>query len=146
MAEPAPPTALPVTQRLRHWLRTHRFPLSCIVLGVGVLMVILSLGDFTPLNAVWPFTTINSYTDQSGNGGENWNLVFVIVGPILVIIGGYLVGAYLVARSRFEQLMRSKSKAELLRNIPEIEDLLWDLLPYDQVRFEQKCAELRIRR
>ncbi len=109
-------------------------------------MVVLALGDFTPLDTVWPFTVINASTDQSGSGGENWNLVFVILGPILVIIGGYLVGAYVVARRRFEQLMRSKSKAELLRNIPEMEELLWDLLPYDQVRYEQKCAELHIRR
>lgn len=145
MADEAP-APLPAFQRLRHWLRTHRFPLSALVLGVGLLMVILSIGDFTPLNAVWPFTAINGSTDQSPNGGENWNLLFVVLGPILVIIGGYLVGAYVVARRRFEQLMRSKSKAELLRNIPEIEDLLWDLLPYDQVRFEQKCSDLRIRR
>ena len=140
------PAPLPFTQRVRHWLRTHRFPLSCVILGAGIVMVVLALGDFTPLNAVFPFTSINASTDRSGSGGENWNLVFVVIGPILVIIGGYLVGAYLVARRRFEQLMHSKSKAELLRNIPEIEELLWDLLPEDQGRYEQKCIELHIRR
>lgn len=146
MTEEAPTGPPPLMLRMRHWLRTYRFPLSCIVLGVAVVMVILALGDFTPLNAVYPFTVINSYTDQSGNGGENWNLLFVILGPILVIIGGYLVGAYVVARRRFEQLMRSKSKAELLRNIPELEELLWDLTPEDQLRYERKCMDLHIRR
>jgi len=139
MADEAPAAPPSLGLRARHWLRTHRFLLSCIVLGAAILMVVLALGDFTPLANVYPFTAINGYTDQSGSGGENWNLVFAIAGPILVIIGGY-------ARSRFEQLMRSKSKAELLRNIPEIEDLLWDLTPYDQVRFERKCIELHIRR
>ncbi|MGI0141006.1 MAG: hypothetical protein ACREBT_07700, partial [Thermoplasmata archaeon] len=64
----------------------------------------------------------------------------------LAIIGAYLVGAYLVARRRFEQLMRSRSKAELLRNLPEIEELLWDLTPADQQRYLAKCVEFRIRR
>lgn len=132
--------------RARHWLRTYRFPLSSLILAVAVVMVILALGDFTPLNTLYPFSVINGYTDQSGNGGENWNLLFVILGPILVIIGGYLVGVYLVARRRFEQLMRSKSKAELLRNISELEELLWDLTPDHQRRYDRKCAELHIRR
>lgn len=143
MPEEAPPPSRRV-QNARRWLRTQRFPLSCLILGVAVLLVILALGDFTPLNAVWPFTAINGYTSPSG--GDNWNLLFAIVGPILAIIGGYLVGAYLVARRRFEQLMRSKSKAELLRNIPEMEELLYDLLPEDEVRYAEKLVELRIRR
>ena len=67
-------------------------------------------------------------------------------GPIVSIIGGYMVGAYSVARRRFEHLMLTKSKAEFLRNIPELEDLLWDLTPYDEVRYENKRSELRVRR
>ena len=140
-AEPAP-----FFQRVRLWLRVHRFVLSALVLGVAIVLVVLALGDFTPLSAVYPFTVLNTYTDRSGSGGQNWNLLFAIVGPILTIIGGYLVAAYVIARRRFEQLMRSKSKAELLRNIPELEGLLWDLTPDDQTRYDQKCADLHIRR
>jgi hypothetical protein len=42
--------------------------------------------------------------------------------------------------------MVTKSKAEFLRNLPEVEDLLWDLTPADEVRYLDKKAELRIRR
>lgn len=147
MAEEPGGAVLPSTpHRLKSWLRTYRFALSSVVLGAGFVMVVLALGGFTPLSGVYPFTAINGVTDQSGHGGENWNLVFVVVGPILVIIGGYLVGVYVVARRRFEELMRSKSKAELLRNIPEIEELLWDLTPSDHVRYERKLSELHVRR
>lgn len=134
----------PWTQRARYWLRTWRFPLSAAVLAAGVFLTVLAFASFTPLSVIQPFQTIQQYT--SPPGGDNWNLAFAILGPILVIIGAYLVGAYLVARRRFEQLMRSKSKAELLRNIPEIEELLWDLTPADHQRFLTKCTELRIRR
>jgi len=42
--------------------------------------------------------------------------------------------------------MLTKSKAEFLRNIPELEELLWDLTPKDQTRYDQRLAELRLRR
>jgi len=42
--------------------------------------------------------------------------------------------------------MVTKSKAEFLRNIPELEDLLWELTPADEIRYEQKKSELRVRR
>ena len=72
--------------------------------------------------------------------------MFVIVGPIIAVVGLYLVGAYHYARRKFEHLMVTKSKAEFLRNIPELEELLWDLTPHDEVRYEDKRAELRVRR
>jgi len=73
-------------------------------------------------------------------------LWLVIVGPIVAIVGAYLVGAYYIARARFEHLMLTKSKAEFLRNLPDLEDLLWDLTPADEQRYIEKKTELRIRR
>jgi hypothetical protein len=136
----------PFGRRLRHWARVERGWLSVLVLAIGVLLTVLAVGDYTPLGTTGPFSQINSATDLSGTGGPNYNLLFVIIGPILVLIGGYLVGAYYVARRRFEHLMLSRSKAEFLRNLPEVEDLLWDLTPADESRYEAKKSELRIRR
>jgi hypothetical protein len=136
-------TALPFDRRLRVWLRTQRAPISIAVLAIGFALTVLALGDFTPLRDTTLFAAINGATDTPS---ANYDLVFVILGPILIIAGGYLVGAYFYARRRFEHLMLTKSKAEFLRNIPELEELLWDLTPRDQVRYEQKLAELRLRR
>ncbi|MGI0068331.1 MAG: hypothetical protein ACREB9_07995 [Thermoplasmata archaeon] len=130
----------------RLWLRTYRFPLSAVVLAVGVVLSFLAIAAFSPLGNAWPFSAIDYYTNQTARGGVNYNLAFAIVGPIILIIGAYLVGAYMVARNRFEQLMRTKSKAEFLRNLPEVEELLWDLTPGDHSRYLDKCAELRVRR
>ena len=134
---------VPWDRRLRRGLRTYRAAISIFVLAVGFLLTILALGAFTPLSTSPPFNTINTATDTPT---ANYNLVFVIVGPILIIVGGYLVGAYFSARRKFEHLMLTKSKAEFLRNIPEVEELLWDLTPDDQLRYEQKLADLRLRR
>jgi len=135
--------SVPLGRRFRHGLRTYRAWIADFVLGAGIFLTILGLGYFTPLSNSWPFTVINQYTVTAT---DNWNLVFIVVGPILVIIGGYMVGAYYTARSKFEHLMVTKSKAEFLRNIPEIERILWDLTPNDEIRYERKRAELRVRR
>jgi len=136
-------TELTFDRRLRRWMRVQRAAISIAVLAIGFLLSILAVGAFTPLAQTPPFPTIDQATTP---GGTNYNLVFVILGPILIIVGGYLVGAYFYARRRFEHLMLTKSKAELLRHLPELEELLWDLTPRDEARYEQKIAELRIRR
>ncbi|HKV90370.1 MAG TPA: DUF3198 domain-containing protein [Thermoplasmata archaeon] len=144
MAEAA--EKVPFDRALRRFVRTYRFLLSAILLAGGVLLTVLAVGAFTPLMATTPFPTIDNATDQSASGGPNYNLVFVVVGPIVVMIGSYLVGSYYIARRKFEHLMVTKSKAEFLRNLPELEDLLWDLTPKDELRYLDKKSELRVRR
>ncbi|MCI4361367.1 MAG: DUF3198 domain-containing protein [Thermoplasmata archaeon] len=145
MAEADGPT---FGHRLRFFLRSQRFALSILVLGIGILLTVLAAGDLTPLSHGPVFPAINQYTDQSlaPNAGPNYNLAFAILGPIISVVGAYLVGAYYIARRRFEHLMFTKSKAEFLRNIPDLEDLLWDLTPADEARYEDKKSELRVRR
>jgi heme/copper-type cytochrome/quinol oxidase subunit 4 len=133
----------PFERRFRTGMRVHRAIISVLVLAVGSLLTILALGFFTPLSNLSFFSSINAQTDQPN---ANYNLVFVIVGPIITIVGLYLVLAYYYARRKFEHLMVTKSKAEFLRNIPELEEILWDLTPNDEVRYEDKRAELRVRR
>jgi hypothetical protein len=131
-------------RKLRRLLRTYRFPLAIVVFAAGDALSALALGYFTPLANSAPFSSINSVTGAPG--GTNYNLLFVVVGPIVAIIGAYFVGAYLVARRKFEHLMETKSKAEFLRHIPELEQLLWELTPHDEERYFEKRIELRVRR
>ncbi len=148
MADEAPE---PLRRRLRNGLRTYRYPISLVVLIVGLLLCFLAIGDFIPqLASTGLYTFLNKYTDPSQMGSianqPNYDLAFVIIGPIISIVGAYLVGSYVIARRKFEHLMESRSKAEFLRNIPELEDILWDLTPADEQRYLLKRAELKIRR
>jgi hypothetical protein len=135
--------ALPLSRRFRHGLRTYRAWIADTILAIGVLLTTLALGYFTPLANSQPFVAINGATDTPS---ANYNLVFIVLGPIIIIAGAYLTGTYYNARHKFEHLMKTKSKAEFLRNIPELEDLLWELTPTDELRYEEKKVELRIRR
>jgi hypothetical protein len=137
------PEKVPLGRRLRYGMRKYRAEIALFILAVGVLLTVLAAGYFTPLSTMGPFPAINAATDTSS---WNYNLLFVIVGPIIVIVGTYMVGAYFNARHKFEHLMLTKSKAEFLRNIPELEELLWDLTPADEERYEAKRAELKVRR
>jgi threonine/homoserine/homoserine lactone efflux protein len=133
----------PLGRRFRTFLRTYRFALSIFLFAVGVLLTVLAAGDLTGLSAYPPFSWIDSITDQAN---VNYNLVFVVLGPIITIVGAYFLASYILARRRFEHLMETRSKAEFLRNLPEIEKLLWDLTPEDEIRYANKKADLRIRR
>jgi hypothetical protein len=130
-------------RRVRDWFRRNRFGVSALVFGAGILLTVLAAGDLTPLSTVAPFTSINQVTDAPN--GANYNLAFVVIGPIVSIIGAVLVGGYLLSRRRFEHLMKTKSKAEFLRNLDKIEELLWDLTPSDEQRYLDKRAEFRLR-
>ncbi len=130
-------------RRARDWLRRNRFPVSIVVFASGIFLSVLAAGDFTPLSTVQPFIAINSVT--AAPGAPNYNLAFVIIGPIVSIVGAVLFGGYLLARQRFEHLMKTKSKAEFLRNLDKIEELLWDLTPEDEQRYLDKRAEFRLR-
>lgn len=141
----APETpAEPWGRRFRHGMRAQRALLSLVLLGMGLALSVLAIGYFTPLSQSSFFSSINSVTFPTG--GTNYNLLFVVAGPIISIVGAYLVGSYFHARRRFEHLMLTKSKAEFLRNIPELENLLWDLTPHDEVRYQQRMADLRLKR
>jgi ABC-type multidrug transport system fused ATPase/permease subunit len=145
--------------RLRRFLRTARFPLSLVVLAVGVALTVIAMGAWTPLISDPPFNSLAPpllgpdcserpappCSSTPPTTGVDWTLAFWIVGPILALVGVYMSYAYLKARWRFEHLMRTKSKAEFLRSVAEVEDLLWDLTPKDEVRLLQKKQELKIR-
>ncbi len=130
-------------RRIKDWLRRNRFVVSVVVLAAGAFLTVLAAGDLTPLNTVQPFLAINAVT--AAPNGANYNLAFVVIGPIVALVGAVLVGGYVLSRRRFEHLMKTKSKAEFLRNLDKIEELLWDLTPTDEQRYLDKRAEFRLR-
>ena len=140
----ATPEKVPLGRRVRHGMKSYRAWVAIVILVVGVFLTVLAVGFFTPLANVGSVPrrstarrTARTRTTTSCScspARSSWSS------------GMYMVGAYFVARRKFEHLMQTKSKAEFLRNIPELEDLLWDLTPRDELRYEAKRAELRVRR
>ncbi|MCL4325134.1 MAG: DUF3198 domain-containing protein, partial [Candidatus Thermoplasmatota archaeon] len=126
---------LTITARLRILYRTIRFPLGVVILVLGAFLSISAFAAYSPLLYDQPFS---SYVptllgpDCPANAScpanyqsttTDWILLFVVAGLIIDIVGIYMVAVYLVARKRFEHLIKTKSKAEFVRNLPEVEDL-----------------------
>jgi hypothetical protein len=146
---------LPFGARARRFLRTIRFHIAVVVLVIGAFLCLTSFAAYTPLLTEPPFSSYvptllgpdcsNTSVCPASPTGVDWVLLFIVLGAILVIAGLYLTISYVLARNRFEHLMKTKSKAEFVRNLPEAEDLLWDLNPKDEIRLAQKKQELRVR-
>ena len=81
--------------------------LSCLLFAIGVFLTTLAAGDLTPLSNYPPFSWINPYT---ATPTINYNLAFVVFGPIIVIVGLDFVAAYVLARRRFEQPWRRAAR------------------------------------
>lgn len=150
--EPSPradvPPRLTFYSRLRYWSLSNRFVLSLVVLVAGGILSTIAIAAWTPLISSPLFSGFVpglKGTDGPNGAGPDWTLAMAIVGPILVIVGGYLATSYILARERFEHLMKTRSKAEFLRNVPEVEDLIWDLTPRDHERLIRKKQEFKIR-
>ena len=142
------PPRLNLYSRIRYWSLTNRFALSLLVLVVGGILTAIAIAAWTPLISSPLFSGFVpglKGTDGPSGSGPDWTLAMAIAGPILVIVGGYLAGSYIIARERFEHLMKTRSKAEFLRNVPEVEDLIWDLTPRDHERLIRKKQEFKIR-
>ncbi|MDE1821661.1 MAG: hypothetical protein KGJ23_11745 [Euryarchaeota archaeon] len=147
--ETAPPMSFSTT--LRRGLRTYRFAISIAVLVLGSILCLIGLFAWTPLgdpggSLAWLEQPLKGTDSPTGSyTGPDWTLAMLPGGGLMALIGAYLVGVYMVARRRFEHLMKTRSKAEFLRNVTEAEDLLWDLTPEDEVRLVRKKLELKIR-
>ncbi len=139
-----------LSTRLRRGLRTYRFAISIAVTIVGLALFFIGLFAWTPLGSPsGPLAGLEQPLlgpdGNTGATGPDWTLAMLPGGGLMALIGGYLVGVYVIARRRFEHLMKTKSKAEFLRNVTEAEDLLWDLTPEDEIRLVRKKLELKIR-
>lgn len=149
--EKAPSEPLqPFSTRLRRALRTYRFAISIAVTVVGLALFFIGLFAWTPLGSPdGPLAGLEQPLlgpdGNTGATGPDWTLAMLPGGGLMALIGGYMVGVYVIARRRFEHLMKTKSKAEFLRNVTEAEDLLWDLTPEDEIRLVRKKLELKIR-
>lgn len=144
--------------KIKRVLRTYRFPISVVVAVLGFVIFFFGLFAWTPLASSGPLENLEqSLLGQGCTAGSNfvsgsctstspdWTLAMLPGGGLLGAIGAYLAVTYTVARRRFEHLMKTKSKAEFLRNVTEAEDLLWDLTPEDEIRLVRKKQDLKIR-
>lgn len=54
---------------------------------------------------------------------QDWNMLFMIMGPILLVTGAFYAGEQMVLRRRFERMISTTKKSEFVSSRKDLEDL-----------------------
>lgn len=121
-------------------LRELRLELSAMFFIAGIVLTVLPTGHyFVGRNDLPSFLL---YIDQ--RVGE-WNVWLAVLGPLLLLIGGYYFIDTIRKRREFERLIETESKAKFVRNQDRIEFLAWILGRRYHRRSEQKKIEFNLK-
>jgi len=120
-------------------LRNIKVWLSVALLIVSIIGTIIGVFGLYPSKAP---AVMRQVLDKVGD----WYLWGLIGGPIGVLGFGWYVGDYFKKLKEFRELLNTNSKAKFLREIDRAEELAWHLGDRYIRRFEEKLAELGIRR
>lgn len=125
------------------WTRNHRLAIGAAVLAIGVTLTVISWTySFAEPTPAW----MTSYHDIVERPEGNYNLIVFIVGPIMVLLGGFYVGEQIVLRRRFERLLDTPQKGEFSRRRRDLEDLSERLPEKFAARIQQKESEFQSKR
>jgi hypothetical protein len=126
---------------LKRTFTTYALQLGFIFFILGILLTILGiLGIFV----------VNDSTDESlrniVDSIGNWIYWCIIVGPLILIGGGWYFFDNISKRREFKELIETTSKAKFIRNQDRIEFLAWKLTPDHQNQLFEKKKEFHIKK
>ncbi|MDI6916787.1 MAG: DUF3198 domain-containing protein [Thermoplasmatales archaeon] len=122
--------------------REYMLMLSAILFGVGIIMTVIGF--------LWCFTviqlnTVNPSLEEFSEKLGNWGWWILIPAPFILIAGGWYFSDQLLARKKFNKMISTNSKASLVKNIGEVEGIMWKLPRKYEVRFEEKKKKFKIK-
>ena len=103
--------------------RNYMLPIGTALFVVGLVITALAWTvaySRTDLVDFWR-AFIDVIPGQSRD--QDWNILFMILGPVLLITGAFYAGEQLLLRRRFERMIATTKKSEFVRDRKELEDL-----------------------
>ena len=122
---------------------------NMLAIGTFVFALGLVLSALAWANAYSETTVLDWYdgvlalVPGQGEGGQDWNVLLMIVGPVLLVTGAFYGGEQLVLRRRFDRLIDTAKKSEFVSNRKDLEDLAKRLPTGYRRRVEEKEASFR---
>lgn len=121
------------------FMREFALELSSIFFMMGAIMVFFLVLKYG-FEDVLPF-----YLKEIINGIGGWIVWMVVVGPILVMGGGWYFFDGIKKRKEFAKLIDTKTKAAFVRNYDRLEELAYYLTENHRQAFYDKRAEYKIK-
>lgn len=124
---------------MARWTKNHMLELGAVLLVIGLIGTIISFtynwADTTP---GW----LASYGKMVNRPGEgDYNLILLIVAPILLIWGGFWVGEQMVLRRRFDRLLDTPKRSEFSARRSRLEETAKRLPDGYRKRITEKESE-----
>jgi hypothetical protein len=120
-------------------IREIKFELATAVLVAGL---ILSLIGVKGTYFAEPHIPV---IDDLAHDLGAWNTWLSIIGPLLLLVGIWVVGDGILKRREFDRLIETTSKAAFVRNQDRLEELAWLLSEEHELRVFEKKQEFRIK-
>jgi hypothetical protein len=125
---------------LRRFLTTYTLQFGLILFILGILLTVLGiLGVFYNQPDI---NFLKRVTDAIGD----WIYWCILLGPVLLIAGGWYFFDNINKRKEFKELITTTSKAKFIRNQDHIEFLAWKLTQKHQTQLAEKKKEFHIKK
>lgn len=136
---------------LRRSIATFTLQLGLIIFIIGVILTILGIwGVFIyeepkadPITGELP---PEEQDDRIMNAIGDWKYWCILIGPILLIAGGWYFFDNIMKRREFKELMETTSKSKFIKNQDQAEFLAWKLTPKHQNQLMEKKKEFHIKK
>ncbi len=130
---------------LRRSIATFTLQLGLLLLILGVILTVLGIyGVFiydSKAEEPPPETLVNIM-----NSIGDWKYWCLLMGPIVLIAGGWYFFDNVTKRREFRGLMETTSKSKFIKNQDRVEFLAWKLTYKHQEQLAEKKKELNIKK
>ncbi|UCG68574.1 MAG: DUF3198 domain-containing protein [Thermoplasmata archaeon] len=123
----------------KRFLTTYTLQFGLIIFIIGIILTII--GFF----GVFYYDNAPEFLKGPINSIGDWKYWCILLGPILIIAGGWYFFDDINKRREFQELMETTSKAKFIRNQDRVEYLAWKLTPKHQNEFMEKKKEFNIK-
>jgi hypothetical protein len=120
-------------------LTNYTLHLGLILFVLGIILTII--GFF----GVFYYDNAPDFLKDVINAIGDWKYWCILLGPILIIAGGWYFFDNINRRKEFKELMETTSKAKFIRNLDRVEYLAWRLTPSHQSELMEKKKEFNIK-
>jgi hypothetical protein len=124
---------------IKRFLTVYALYLSLIILLVGIVLTFLGI------LGIFYFESAPDFLKEIINSLGDWKLWCILLGPVLLIAGGYYFFDNLSKRREFKGLMETTSKQKFIKNLDRVEFLAWKLTPEHQRQLAKKKRKFHIK-